>query len=447
MSVYNTVIRIQAFVILVVLSSIILFIGRLDQINLLEYVFILVSSILVLLLFYLSKNISLSNNYGFFGIVYVYILSFVTISNALYYKHWGLFFEYTGSDSMFYDSQIKYLLSEGLIDGLINFTLFTGHSMDDYGMLVYGFLVYSLIEDILFLKFMNTLILVITCFYLYKISRNYLNIIDSRLLIVAFGASSYILYYASSGLKESLFSCIIVIGSYFYLKHLKHNNLKYLLLTIVAIILLYFFRSPVSIFMGISLIISYLLSSNRKASWRSYVIGGISLMFVTLLVIYIITYEYDNINHYLNLINPDIDSESFTYGGIVFRVLVFASGLFGPFPTIVPINVYLDDYIWSTGLMFKMIFSYYFIKNIQLLLKNRDTFIIFCLSFIGLHILALIWVEGTFKVRYVVPYISLFYFLVIYGLKLGIYSRNSVADSATYKIAFVFILAWNYMRI
>src|SRR5690606_29803452 len=73
---------------------------------------------------------------------------------------------------------------------------------------------------------------------------------DKTSLTVAllYGLSSYTIYYVSSGLKETIFTLLVVLSFYFYLQFNNTRKNKFIFLIIFFISTLLFFRVPVAIF-------------------------------------------------------------------------------------------------------------------------------------------------------------------------------------------------------
>jgi len=98
--------------------------------------------------------------------------------------------------------------------------------------------------------------------------------------------------------------------------------------------------------------------------------------------------------------------------------LVLASGVFGPFPTVLP-NVEKrneDVSVYAPSLIFKLFYSSYFVLSLYFLFREKKYSFVPIIAFCWIEILALSIIDSTFKLRYSFPHMPFFIICSFYSI-------------------------------
>jgi hypothetical protein len=132
--------------------------------------------------------------------------------------------------------------------------------------------------------------------------------------------------------------------------------------------------------------------------------------------------------------------------GFIYKFSVYCSGLFGPFATFIAVEEQRDTILYSMGLSTLMVMRIYMLMSLKYLFKKSKD-IMPILVHIGLHVLVLIIVDRTLKIRYWMPAIPAIFLCFAYVLNLserkGLVSLRML--SATF-VTGVWLTFWNILR-
>lgn len=380
-----------------------------------------------------------------FVITMIFILVYTAIFNWLYVDHRGDNFEFTGSDSTTYHYYAIEATHFSYFEGIVNFVEDSKYGYDDSGMIAYLSFLYRIVNDSLFPRLINVLIGLFTAFLLYRIARQILLEKTAFLIAIIYGSASYTIYYISSGLKETIFTLFVVMAFYFYRRYVKSLNMTNLVPMALSIIPIFLFRIPVAVILILAIGLAELF--NRKGSTVVWVLGG---MFLLVVINYATPY-IEILIRYAGATNLNIDEQETVSRGPLLTLIVIASGIFGPFPTIPATPGHEADSLWAASLILKSMLSIYFVYGCVLVMKSKNAFLMAASIFSILTILSLISIDNTFKVRYVMPYLPLFFLVAGYGFDTIV---NSTGYSfmkktiAPVNILILFLLLfWNILRV
>ncbi|MFW6009606.1 MAG: hypothetical protein ACOCP8_10120 [archaeon] len=421
-------------------------INYLQELNNLD---IYITNLTFVFIYYISLlSITYSSRIQNYKVISLVVLAFgliyISIYNYLYFNYTGTFFEFTGSDSTFYHFHSQISKQYSYFQGIENYVERTRFGYDDSGMIAYLSLLYRIIDHPLFPRFVNVFIHLLTVFFTYKISKNFISKENSIIVSLIYGLASYSLFYVSSGLKEPIFNLFVVISFYSYLQFYKTRKIYHVLFLTLFSSIIVLFRLPVAIFVLSSIFLTEFLF--RKFSIKKLLIV---FMLIALSIYLYITY-IDLITMYVGLRNPNLNDTEYL-PGLFENMLIIFSGFFGPLPTILPISGHENDSLWAPSLILKMYLSIYFVYGIFIILKNKNPFLFSIVLMCLLNIISLIIVKNTFKVRYIMPYLPLFFIIVGYSfekiknerafnmLRLSVLPVNIALT--------VIILGWNLMRL
>lgn len=375
----------------------------------------------------------------------IFIFLFTGIFNAIFIDHRGDNFEFTGSDSLTYEKYSLKSLEFGYFEGLTHFLEESKYGYDDVGMIAYLSFLYRIVNDPLFPRFVNVLISIFTLLMIYSLARSCLEDDTAVVASLMFGAASYNVFYMASGLKETLFVFFIILSIYLYRSYHVFKKSRYLILAFVVSLFVFFFRIPTALFLIFSIAGAEFIRKS-KSLIRVVSIGIIGASIVAAYAI--ASREFGG---YFIFLNPDFQQTEEVSSGILFKLIGFVAGIFGPFPTIPTIAGKEADSLWAASLILKAFISIYAVYGAYLAFKTKKPILLVCVIFCLFNILALITIGKTFKVRYIIPYLPLFFLLAGYGYdKIVRHSEYRFLKKSVLPVnigVLLLILFWNILRI
>lgn len=382
--------------------------------NIRTYKAISILNILTLFAYYFLLNHSIYfhsekfNSTKLFKIVFLFSLFFLIVYKILYFNHHGDFFSIGSIDAINYHyaaiNRMKYTISETL------YYFLKIYNYDDLGALIYVVLVYKIFPSTLLLDFINLIIGSFSAVILFKIANYYMPPRYSFLCALSYACSSFVIQFESSGLKEILFSFIVLICFLFYVKYIHHKNSRHLLYLSPFAISIFLFRPAVLAFLLISMGLGlFFVSKNRK----------INLVLVLLLLV---AAAY-TISTFSNLINTYSSFEK----AVLFRedavslagekTAIYAaivSGLFGPLPTFLPYAEKEINSIYSVGLLFRVLLSIPFWFCFSYILKKKIYALLPFMFMIILEMASLIFIMESYELRYHLLHLPFLYMLAFF---------------------------------
>lgn len=350
----------------------------------------------------------------------------------LFFYYTGSFFEFTGSDSLMYYNQSQKRLNLPLSEALASFVKNTKYGWDDTGMIIYSHMVFSCLNSVVFQRIVNFSLLITQATMMRAILKNFA--IDNRIIYLTLGlyvSNSAILYFVSSGLKETLFNTIIVFIWYCYF--IKGQRIIGFFYMLVSVSSLYLFRIP-------ELLLTFISVMSRQS--KRYLI----LLLIPLLgLVFVVFYKFkDVILWYFNRGEQDVAVAH--SNGLVYKFSVYCSALFGPFATFMSSEDHRDTLLYSMGLTTLMTMRLYLLLSVKYILRKSKV-IIPLLVHIGLHIVVLTVVDRTLKIRYWMPALPAIFLCFAYVVNLSEH-RGSVSLRMLLASFFaaVWLTLWNILR-
>lgn len=377
--------------------------------------------------------------------VFLYNIVFVLLNIYLFYLYTGEIFEFTGSDSHSYHLFASEYSKLPLIEGIKKFTSFTKYSFDDTGYVFYLSTLYSIFNSPLICRIFNVLLNTFTVILLFRIAKNFMHVKYAFIASMVFGISSYTVYYQSSGLKETLMLLILVLAYYHYYEYLSKSYVKHIILFIFFTLVLMFFRVPLVIFILASVIITEYLKRGRKTN----------RILITVLALGVVTYigliytEY--LTMYVRRFNPTLYTKSgLVAPGNFLRITSIFAGIFGPFPTVTPIEGNQDTVMHASSLILKGFLSTYFIFSFYLCLKRKEFLAFPLILFCILQIVSLSYLVHTFKFRNQFPHMAFLILASFYVINILFHEEGyRRIRKIIFGINFLLVIAlfsWNYLR-
>ncbi|GHA46113.1 hypothetical protein GCM10007103_28990 [Salinimicrobium marinum] len=377
-----------------------------------------------------------------FGISLVF-----TITNIILYKEFSTaIFEYTGSDSVFYHETAAFLSNGNIATNLDNFLRLTRFGYDDSGFLLYLAVIYKIFEEPLIVRLFNVLINSATVYFLYRIARQFLPQKLSILSALIFGISSFSIYYQSSGLKETLMLFIITLNFFSWYRMRKPGNKKYVILFLATLVSILFFRTVLVAFLACSYGASFFFKIKSNVLRVLFAIVLLAIFLGSILYL-----ELINVERYLNATNMATTDRETHSASIFNRMAAVLAGIFGPFPSFIPLGDNRDTVMHAPSLILKVFLSPYFFYAIYIALKNKFRELYPMLLFSLCHIISLSYLVHTFKLRNQFPHLPFFILCALVGyyylhnLETKSSKRNLIG--AMHIILIPIIFFWNYLRI
>ena len=343
--------------------------------------------------------------------VFIYSFLVVTVYNYISYSYNNNFYVFSVADAVTYYQKGSEMASMPFTKSINFFLSFRG--IDDLGMPLLSSMLYKICDSILFLNLFNIIFGIISSFCIYRISSHFMRNQYAFLCSFAYSISSFVLWFHSSGLKES-FMCMIIVLFYdrFYL-YLKEKHIAQLAYASILLISLLLFRPAIIFFCLGSIILSFILQK-RKGMKSILAVIMIFILFISLYPF--LTPIYDKIlrgGNYSQIIEGQ-ESEGMVKGSLQFTFLVnLLAQLIGPLPTISPDTRTLLSFYFP-GLIYKVLLSIFFWYGIFYLFKKKAD-LLYPLAFFAIFEMAslLLILEGL-ELRKSLPHFFVIYIIAFW---------------------------------
>lgn len=388
----------------------------------------------------ISTNYFTINKKIIYLIVLLYSSLFVIWLNIESYYSTGDYFVFSSIDALLYDQLASDTKSMGFFATI-------GYSLkylktDDLGMLFILRSMYFILESNLLFNFLNIVIGASTAVILFKLSKQFMDNKYALVCSTSFSASSFMIWFYSSGLKEGIMIFIIVIATERYMRYRDNAKIINLIIFHLSALSLIFFRPAITLFIYSSIVLGNFL--NRENSVKK-----ISLFVVVLIAIVVL---YPIINPYVARF---VGGGSFEYmiyqrestGQIVGSLPLtysvnFLAQIIGPLPTIIPKESPLAFY--GPGLILRVLLGLPFWLGIYHIMKNGINRLYPLLFFAILEMLSLSLILEGLELRKAIPhfpfvFIISFWFMYNYKDKV-----KSVLLYSYFTFAIIILVLWNY---
>lgn len=380
--------------------------------------------------------------------VFIYSLVFITIQNLISYYYTNNFYIFSEWDAFFYHRQTISLLNmsfENAIHHYLNYMNF-----DDLGMILILYPLYHISESNLILNLFYLFLSVITALSLFRLSQNFMMKKYAFLSSLSYSLSSFVLFFHSTGLKESFMVMLVVLSFDFYYQFLKSKNILNLLSALIFMGLLLLFRPAVAgMIIGAIGLGSFI---SRK--------GGISMKIISFFIFIFLIFMSNSIisiiNTYttggLDTLHYARETQGMIIGGLPFTYAVNTlSQSIGPIPTIISYEKILTMF-YAPGLIYRVFLSFPFWLGIIYIYKTKSYKLYPLTIFILIEMFALIFLIDGLELRVCLPHIP-FVFIVAFWF-LDNYDRKAIIPKRRkrFKKFFYFsmtllvflIFSWNF---
>lgn len=346
-------------------------------------------------------------------IVAFYLFNGIIFMNILSYDVNGNFFVFSESDAIFYDDWGKNLTRDGFQDGITNFL--KHNSFEDLGMVLLAASLYQFFESNLMINLFFLIIGVLSAKYLFKLGINFMSRKYAFLSSVSYSCASFMVWFNSSGLKESVLIFLLIFLFERYYAFRVRKKMYYVFQIILLILAIGFFRPVLSGFFVFSIGMAYIIEEIRN-------IRGVFLALV-LIIVGVIAFPvilgiYNNytaggdityllaIREYQGMV---IGSIGFTYAVNVL------SQFFGPLATFSPAKSELLS-LYAPGLLYRILLGLPFWIGVMSIFHKRMKLFYPILFFIFMEMISLIVILEGLELRKALIHIPFVFIVAFYFL-------------------------------
>ena len=419
-----------------------------------KYILVTGVSILSVISYYtlLQSNASMNKKFysrKFLALeVFTYSLLFITLYNAISYYYTNNFLIFSASDALGYHEFTKIMVNMSSLDKALDYYL-TDWAVTDLGMVMLMYPMYHVVESNLILNAFYLLSGVITSLSLFRLSRNFMSTQYAFMSALAYSTSSFILFFHTTGLKESFMVMMAIFSIDFYYQFNKTNKIKYLIYLLICFGILVFFRPAIPAMIIVSVVVGSVFSKKG-----SLVIKSISFLLLLSLVFLwepLMTLMDSYTGGDVEILIEGKQSQGMIIGSIPFTyaVNVLAQTL-GPLPTLVSEEkVKLTFY--AAGLMYRVLLAIPFWLGILYIFKTKIYNMYPLMVFVLMEMLALIGIMEGLELRKSLSHIPLVFIIAFWFLdqydKKNIQFKNKKLFKIFMQTAtlflFIIMLYWN----
>jgi len=396
-----------------------------------EYLFINLFTIFSFLSYFiiLDYNTSINKKYytNYYLLIetFIYISIFIIMQNLISYFYNNNFFVFNESDAVFYHYSASKISTKSFIDGMEDYLTHMG--VDDLGMMLVLYPLYQIYDSNLMLNFLYIFVGTITALSIFRISKKIMLRKYAFLSALAYSISSFVLYFHSTGLKESFMVMLVILSFDFYYQFLLKRKFFSLLVSLIFIVSLFLFR-PILAAMIIGAIGMGTLFSKK---------GGVGIKIISFIIFIVLIVMGDSITEQVNSYTTGgIDtlikareSQGGIIGGIFFTYVVnVLSQTIGPLPTIISSSK-VGTMFYASGLIYRVLLAFPFWLGIVHIYKTKSYILYPLAIFTIIEMSALAYLIDGLELRKALPHIPIvfiiaFWFMDKYDRKLINFKRK-----------------------
>lgn len=345
-------------------------------------------------------------------LVFAYSACYIACYNFISWFYTGNFYVFSVFDAIVYNDEATVMSDMPFADSLEYYL--KRHEAEDLGMAVTLSFLYKIVSSKIILSILYTFVAVFTANVMFSISRRFMSVKYACLCAIVYCFSSYVLWFHSSGLKESMLVMLITLfySQYYRLVSDKKTGSAWWMLLIALSLLL--FRPVLVVFCLISIVLGVLLKRKLTAVQVFFIIAAV------LVGVYFLETVMSSADRFLlggtasMLENKEMSG--MIKGSVTFTYVVnILSSLFGPFPSLLSSKAHLT--FFAPGLLFKLFVSLAFWFGCIHIIKIRLHKTYPILVFIILEMVSLTYILEGLELRKSIPHFPLVYivaFIYIY---------------------------------
>lgn len=373
--------------------------------------FAYVTQLLMLIYFSREKAVHYTEK-ALFWIVILYGLMMATIFMLLSYSIDGDTFMFCKRDAIkYYDNSM--LSSEiGFVENASR--IIRKFDSGDYGMFLFSSFLMYLIPSKLFLNAVYLLTGAVSSIMLYRMGQIVMPKMYAFEAALAYGTSSFLIFFHCTFLKESLFVFLIIASMYYFYVAAVQKNYFAFTGVVICLGLIVFFRPAVTAMLAVSMA-AYFAISQRGSALSLFL-----YMMIAIGLVASVTFLQEQVDRYtlggdMDAIVEDTGTDNYSGSFNVF-VSWFAAP-FGPFPSLFPNAKSGIGYInfFGAGVLYKLFLVLPFWMGVFFALKQFNMDLITMIVFIVVEMLASGYVLASLELRKVMPHVPFMYILSFYG--------------------------------
>ena len=425
-----------------------------------EFIDIYLFNIAMLLIYYFILTYQFSKPVGYCTskslglIVFFYSIIFVSINNAISYYYNQNFFVFSEADAGVYHRQSLIMASQSFFESIMYIS--KEWVYEDWGAFLVISTLYRVIASNLFVNFFYVIIGVFTALLLFNIGRKFMSVKFAYLCALTYSVLSFVLWFHSSGLKESLVVMLVVLFFDLYYELTIRKRKRNIIIMVIVLLSLLLFRPAVMLMLVGSVTLPLLFSSEKSIGFKIIVLILGSILFSYASNLIDITLNKHVVGGSVQSLIEAREAEGMVKGSIPFTYSVnILSGFFGPLPTLIP-NTKTHLTFFSPGLIYRVFFSLFFWFGIYHIYKRKVYLLFPLILFVLMEVGSLVFILEALELRKSLPHIFAiflisFWFIDFYHkdlslshkLKLGI--KKLINFSAP--VFFLIILFWNIRQL
>ncbi len=380
--------------------------------------------------------------------IFYYSVFFVLCYNLISYYYTDNFYIFSEADALLYHNESEVMSNLPFVKSIEYYL--SRHELEDMGIVLVLSTLYKIAISKLLLSITYVFVAVITATGMFNISKHFMPYKYACLCAITYCMSSYVLWFHSSGLKESLLIMLIVLFYSSYYNLILGKKAVSIWGVILMPLLLLLFRPVLSMFCLLSVALGVVL--NRKLS-----VPKIIFLFIVLFAgMYFLEPILGSTDKFLLGGTESMleikEMEGMVKGSVAFTYLVNTlSSMFGPFPSLLSTKVHLTFY--APGLIFKIFISVIFWFSIIYIIKNRLNKTYPMIVFIILEMVSLTYILEALELRKSIPHFPLMFIIAfIFIYKFDSHQLINIKNHLLYKKSFnilsfalcALIIYWNF---
>ena len=376
--------------------------------------FAFISFIVYFLMLKLNASMPIKSFSNRVAVVIIYTILAIFMEDFISYFYNNNYFMFSDTDAMLYHTKAVRMVQMPSLSSAIDDYL-KDMGTDDLGMVLVLYPLYKLVESNIILNFFYIFVNLITAFSIFKIAKNFMSQQYAFLSSVAYSLSSFVLFFHSTGLKESFMVMLTILSFDFYYRFVNSRNILHLILALIFMATIMLFRTVIPVFIVVSVGLGILISGETKKSIK-----------IIALVVFLVIFAIAG-----NSILAEIDDytaggidgliyartiQGSIIGGLPFTYAVnVLSQVIGPIPTIISYKKVLTMF-YTSGLIYRVLISFPFWLGIFYIYKERVYNLYPLTLFVIFEMFGLIFLIDGLELRKAMPHIPMVYIVAFWFL-------------------------------
>lgn len=341
----------------------------------------------------------------FFVLVYQLILTISLHLYFVYVEH--LPFGYSPVDAITYLNIAKFSMNNSFSE-FIDYMQWKKFDLSDYGFPLILRFIYGLLGDvsvsITTMCIINCISITLGTLGIYKLALYFLEITQAKVVALFWGLNTCSIWSNVSGLKESIFTTILIFTMYYMYKYWQNRNLRILLLWSLFLFLTALFRYYLTLF--------FIIIFVCRPIYVGYLRRFIPAAIVVLTIFAAFTSYF--ISTQIPIIAEILLNQSDKATGLPMILGNMIVGFIGPLPNFLEHNN-LESLTYASFSAFMVFFSIYALLGAWYILKNKVIKLYPLLLFVFFNILLVISSIHSFDYRFSYTTVPFYFILIVFG--------------------------------